>query len=264
MSYFRPIFLIAGNTITGILRGVVLNVLLVLAAIAILLGILSTGTIKASELHTMIVNSGLAAVTLLGALIAILTGFTMIPGEIETRTVYPVLAKPVRRWQFVLGKFFGAAGINAITIGLLSLLFFVACFVKLKNQPFDSRLVLAVLMIYFMITVLSGLIIFFSTFMSWIGTIIASMVIWGIGNYSQFIHDMSLGSASSSGFSKNLLNLVQHLIPNFQAMDLRYDIVQIGTVHFDAIRILKPVGDGCLYLVAVLALAILIFNYREL
>jgi ABC-type transport system involved in multi-copper enzyme maturation permease subunit len=260
MSNIRPIFLIAGNTITGTLRGVVLNVLLVLAALMIVAS-LSTSALDLTAARQMLVDSGLASITVLGALIAILTGFTMIPGEIESRTLYPVLSKPVRRWQFVLGKFFGAAGINAITVALLAVLFFTLYFIKIRD--FDIRLLAAIGMIYGMLLVLSAIIIFLSTFMSWIGTIIVSSVIWFIGNYSQFLYDLG-NYHSVNETSKLIFQTSQKLFPNFQAMDLRYDIVQLGVPAFEAQRILVPLGSAVIYLLIALLLAMLIFSYREL
>jgi len=261
MSQIRPIFLIAGNTITGVLRGVVLNVLLVLAALMLMV-IMVTSSLEPSEMRRMLVDSGLAIITMLSAMIAILTGFTMIPTEVENRTLYPVISKPVRRWQFVLGKFMGAAGINAITVALLSVLFFVMYLLKM-NWEFDARLIMAVIMIYVMLLVLSALIIFFSTFMSWIGTIIVSMVIWFIGSYSQILYDLAQNHGSGK-LSSTLFIAVQKLLPNFQVMDLRYDIVQLEVVRFETMRILGPMGNAGLFVVVALALAILIFNYREL
>lgn len=260
MSSVRSIFLIAGNTVTGVLRGVVLNVLLVLAALLIIAS-MSTSVLEPGEMRRMLVDSGLAVITVLGAMIAILTGFTMIPNEIEHRTIYPVLAKPVGRWQFLLGKFAGAAGINAITVGLLSVLFFVVYYMKMHE--FDTRLLPAVLMIFAMLVVLSSLIIFFSTFMSWIGTIIVSMVVWFVGSYSQFLWDLAQDHGGSD-LSSKIFQVVQKLMPNFQAMDLRYAIVQQDLLTIEYQRILAPLGNGMIYLALALALAILIFNYREL
>jgi len=259
MSLFRPIFLIAGNTVTGILRGVVLNVLLVMAALLIVAS-MSTSAFEPAQVRRMLIDSGLAGITIMGAVIAILTGFTMIPNEVDNRTVYPVLSKPVQRWQFVLGKFCGAVGINAITVGLLSVLFFLLFWLKIKL--FDTRLVMAVVMIFAMTVVLSALIIFFSTFMSWIGTIIVSMVVWFVGSYSQFLWDLS--SSHAQGISNVPFLLVQKLLPNFQAMDLRYAIVTENVLKFDAHQVLLPLGNSALYMVVALALATLIFNYREL
>lgn len=259
MSFLRPIFLIAGNTITGILRGVVLNVLLVLAGLLIIAGTAS-GTFQANEMRRMLVDSGLAIITVLGAMISILTGFVMIPNEVESRTIYPIMAKPIHRSQFVLGKFLGAAGVNAITVGLLSVIFFVIYF--LKKSEFDARLVVAVLMILAMLTMLSALIIFLSTFMSWIGTIIVSGVVWFLGNYSQFLADMS--EHSPNELSGKLIAVIQHLLPNFQAMDMRYIIVQQELGFGEPEVFLVPLGYGLLFMAIMLVLAILIFNYREL
>jgi hypothetical protein len=130
-------------------------------------------------------------------------------------------------------------------------------------HEFDPRLLMAVVMIFAMLVVLSALIVFFSTFMSWIGTIIVSMVIWFIGSYSQFLQDMATAH-SDRGFSSTMFMVVQKLMPNFQAMDLRYAIVQEEVVRFEPLQILMPLGNGAIYLGIALALAILIFNYREL
>lgn len=263
MSHIRTIFLIAGNTITGVLRGVVLNVLLVLGALFII-SVLFTGAMEPDQVRSTIIDSGLAVITLLGAIIAVLTGFTMIPSEIEQRTLYPVLSKPVRRWQFVLGKYFGSLGVNGITVALLSILFFFAYWLKLGHH-FDSRLLVAVLMIFAMLCVLSALIIFFSTFMSWIGTIITSMVIWFLGSYSQFLSDLA-GNDRGNRFVTFCFDIVQKLLPNFQAMDMRYAIVNDNITSFVANYkiVLVPLGSGALFIIIALTLATLIFNYREI
>lgn len=263
MSTIRSIFLIAGNTINGVLRGVVLNVLLVLAALMII-GATSTSTMEQGEMRRMIIDAGLAIIAVLGAMIAILTGFTMIPSEVENRTLYPVLSKPVQRWQFVLGKFFGAAGVNGITVAMLAVIFFAVYWLKL--HMFDPRLLLGIIMIYAQLVVLSGLIIFFSTFMSWIGTIIVSMVVWFIGNYSVFLRDLAEHGDTGSKVSGYIFMAVQKLMPNFQAMDLRYTIVNQQVVDIGRLvdASMQPLANGLLYLAVALALAIVIFNYREL
>jgi ABC-type transport system involved in multi-copper enzyme maturation permease subunit len=222
---------------------------------------MSTSSFQPGEMRRMLVDSGLAVITILGAMISILTGFTMIPTEIESRTLYPVISKPVRRWQFVLGKFFGACGINGIMVGLLSIIFLFVYF--MKQHEFDARLLYAIGMIYAQLITLSALIIFFSTFMSWIGTIIVAMVVWFISSYSQFLWDLANYHGDRS-ISNTLFMAVQKLLPNFQAMDLRYDIVNLEVLHFEAMRILVPLGNAAIYLVISLVLAILIFNYREL
>jgi ABC-type transport system involved in multi-copper enzyme maturation permease subunit len=179
---------------------------------------------------------------------------------VETRTIYPIMSKPIHRSQFVLGKFLGAAAVNGITVGLLSVVFFVIYAVK--KHEFDPRLLVAVLMILAMLTMMSALIIFLSTFMSWIGTIIVAGAIWFLGNYSQFLSDMS--EHSPNVVSGKLIAVIQHLLPNFQAMDMRFIIVQQELGFGEPKVFLEPLGYGLLFMAIMLVLALLIFNYREL
>ena len=58
----------------------------------------------------MVINLGLTAISLFGVIIAIFVGIRLVSKEIEKRTLYTVLARPVRRWEFIVGKFFGLAG----------------------------------------------------------------------------------------------------------------------------------------------------------
>ncbi len=267
MSNVRPIFLIAGNTITGILRGVVLNVLMALALVMILAAMSpSAAGDSPIQIRKTLVDSALAGITVLGAMIAILTGFTMIPGEIESRTIYPVLAKPVRRWQFLLGKYLGAVGINAIVVGLLSIIFFV--YYYYMQHSFDGRLPIACFMIFSMLVILSAIIIFLSTFMSWIGTIIVSMIIWLTASYSQFFYDLAANDhAAKNEISKYAFQFVQKILPNFQSMDMRdiivNNITSASAGSIEPMQWLFPLGVNCIYGIVALAMAILIFNYRE-
>jgi len=262
MDKLRGIFLIAGNTVTGVMRGVILNVLLILAVILILVS-MTSNAFDPTEIRYMLMDSGLAIISVLGAIIAILTGFNMIPNEIENRTIYPVLAKPIARWQYVTGKFFGAVGINLITTALLSFLFFLVYIYRAPGHVFDMRLIPAIIMIFVVLCTLSAIIIFLSTFMSWIGTIIVTACIWFAGNYSQFLYDMAENGGNA--FSNAALKVVHQLLPNFQAMDLRYQIVQeqVSKITFDMVA--QPLFvQGLLYIIICLMLAIIIFNYREL
>ena len=78
---------------------------LLLSGAAILVGQIS---IDIEQL--VVINLGLTAVSLFGVVIAIFIGIGLVSKEIEKRTLYTVLSRPVRRWEFIVGKFFGLAG----------------------------------------------------------------------------------------------------------------------------------------------------------
>src|SRR5881394_3742812 len=98
---------------------------LLLIATAILVGQISIG------IETIVlVSLGLSAISLIGLLIAVFTGVGLVSKEIDKRTLHAVLAKPLRRWEFLLGKFSGlvltlAVNTAAMAAGLLLAMLFV-------------------------------------------------------------------------------------------------------------------------------------------
>ena len=68
------------------------------------------GQISINIERLVVINLGLTAVSLFGIVIAIFIGIGLVSKEIERRTLYTVLSRPVRRWEFIVGKFFGLAG----------------------------------------------------------------------------------------------------------------------------------------------------------
>ena len=121
---------IAFNTFREAVRDRVLYNLiafvLLLSSAAIFVGQISIGIER-----LVVINLGLTAVSLFGVVIAIFIGIGLVSKEIDKRTLYTVLSRPVRRWEFIVGKFFGLAGtlvVNTIfmAIGVFGALLYVA------------------------------------------------------------------------------------------------------------------------------------------
>ena len=98
---------------------------LLLMAAAVVVGQISIGIEQ-----VVIINLGLSAISVIGLLIAVFIGVGMISKEIDKRTLYALLAKPVRRWEFLVGKFAGLVltlGVNtaAMAAGLMLVLLYV-------------------------------------------------------------------------------------------------------------------------------------------
>ena len=111
---------IASNTFREAVRDRVLYNLIAFALLmsgaAILVGQISIGIER-----LVVINLGLTAVSLFGIVIAIFIGIGLVSKEIDKRTLYTVLSRPVQRWEFIIGKFFGLAGtlvVNARFHGL--------------------------------------------------------------------------------------------------------------------------------------------------
>src|SRR3954463_7411870 len=124
------VFHIATNTFREAVRDRVLYNLigfaLLMSAAAVLVGQIS---IEIERL--VVINLGLTAVSLFGIVIAIFIGIGLVSKEIDRRTLYTVLSRPVARWEFIAGKFFGLSGTLAVNtlfmaIGVFAALFYVS------------------------------------------------------------------------------------------------------------------------------------------
>src|SRR5712675_470935 len=118
---------IATNTFREAVRDRVLYNLiafaLLLSGAAVLVGQISIDIEK-----LVVINLGLTAVSLFGIVIAIFIGIGLVSKEIEKRTLYTVLSRPVQRWEFILGKFFGLAGTLIVNTFLMAIGVFAALF----------------------------------------------------------------------------------------------------------------------------------------
>jgi len=104
---------VALNTFREAVRDRVLYNLLFFALLMMAASVIA-GQISIGIEQTVIVTLGLSAISLIGLLISIFIGVGLVSKEMDKRTLYAVLAKPVRRWEFLLGKFGGLVLVRAL------------------------------------------------------------------------------------------------------------------------------------------------------
>jgi ABC-type transport system involved in multi-copper enzyme maturation permease subunit len=110
------ILVIARNTFRESVRDRVLYVLLFFAFL-LMAASQGLGWVSVGEQAAVVQHFSLAAVSFFGALIAVFVGTQLITKEVEKRTIYTVLSKPVRRWEFVVGKYLGLLAVMACMTG---------------------------------------------------------------------------------------------------------------------------------------------------
>src|ERR1700751_2704476 len=139
---------IAANTFREAVRDRVLYNLiafaLLLSGAAVLIGQISIDIER-----LVVINLGLTAVSLFGVVIAIFVGIGLVSKEIEKRTLYTVLSRPVRRWEFIVGKFFGLAGTLVVNTFFMAVGVFGAFLYVAPNFSEDDAFILVPL--YFII-----------------------------------------------------------------------------------------------------------------
>src|ERR1041384_280646 len=157
---------IARNTFREAIRDRVLYNLIVFALLMAGASVL-VGQISIEIERLVVVNLGLSAVSLFGTLIAIFIGIGLVSKEIDKKTLYTVLARPVRRWEFIVGKFLGLSGTLVVNTFLMALGVFAALFyVSHKFERADVPVLAALYLIVLQLVIMTALALFFSSFSS--------------------------------------------------------------------------------------------------
>src|SRR2546423_9894484 len=120
---------VALNTFREAVRDRVLYSL-VFFALLMMAAAVAVGQVSIGIEQTVIVSLGLSAISVIGVLISVFIGVALVSKEMDKRTLYALLAKPVRRWEFLLGKFGGlvltlAVNTAAMALGLLLVMLYV-------------------------------------------------------------------------------------------------------------------------------------------
>jgi ABC-type transport system involved in multi-copper enzyme maturation permease subunit len=129
------IFSIAKTTIGEAVRRRILLIILLIGILFLVIAP-SLNMLTARQETTILKSLTLGVIQITSAVIALVLTVYMLPNEVERRTIYTILSKPVQRWQFLLGKYFGAIGALGLMIGLMTLtLLFVYAVMQSAEKP---------------------------------------------------------------------------------------------------------------------------------
>lgn len=250
---------IASNTFREAVRDRVLYNLiafaLLLSGAAILVGQISIDIEK-----LVVINLGLTAVSLFGVVIAIFIGIGLVSKEIEKRTLYTVLSRPVRRWEFIVGKFLGLAGtlvVNAffMAIGVFGALLYVAH----KFQRSDGWVLVALYFIILQFVIICALALLFSSFSSPLLSAVFAFSLFVIGTFSE---DLRGFAAMTKGITRGLATALVYAVPNFSALNVVSSVAHEQPVSGQLV--LYNTMYALLYAGMALCGAVLIFQRRNL
>lgn len=249
------ILTIARNTFKEVLRDKVFYNLFVFALLMIGSALL-LGTLTIGEQSKIIKDIGLASIDLFGVLIAIFVGVGLISKEIEKRTIYTIIAKPVHRYQFLLGRFAGLVFTMWVNTAVMLVAFCVILVVG-GTSP-DSGLMKAVgLMTVAQLIVLSAAMLF-STFTTPTLSGIFTLALYVIGELTP---DLKTLSEKLSGVSRGLLSGSYYLLPNLALFNIKGEAVH--GVPITAGYMLTAIGYGVSYAAVVLLLSCFVFQRRD-
>ena len=247
---------IALNTFREAIRHRILYLLLVFAVAMISFAqILSLLTVGSEE--KIIKDFGLASIDVFGVLTAVFIGIGLVSREIERRTVYTLLAKPIHRFEFVLGKYAGLALTLLVNTGVMTLWFFLVLLIK---GIFDPRLVVAVLLLFFQFLLITALAVLFSCLSTPILASVMTLALYVIGHLLWSL-DL-LGARLTTASGRLLCRVLYFVLPNLGNFDIKGEVVH--GLSIGGTRLLWAAAYLVLYGSAVLWSACAVFERKEL
>lgn len=162
-----------------------------------------------------LINFSLAAITLLGVIIAVFLGNQLVSKEIERRTLYTLLAHPVRRTHFLLGKFAGLVWTLVVNCGLMGVALFLALLYVLPAHVVAGEwsLLAALYFILLALAVLTAIALLFSCFASPVLAAVFTLALFVIGNFDDNLR--ALGESSQQWLGGHLAIWISYVLPNF-------------------------------------------------
>ncbi len=228
------------------------------------------GQLTAGQDIKIIKDLGLAAIATFGLLIAIFIGIGLVWKEVERKSIYSLLAKPVQRHEFIIGKFAGLALTLLVNVATMTVVFYVV--LAYMNTQFsanvravwpapavDPGMLRAVLLIFMELLVVTAIALFFSTFSSPFLSAALTLGLWVIGHFNADLRNFE--AVVDSPVAASLARALYYVLPNFAAFDIKTQVVYALPVPVSYLA--TTVLYGATYAALLLTAAVLIFARRD-
>jgi len=247
---------VALNTFRESIRDKVL-VTLIIFAVLVMGSARVIQPLAVGEEAKVIKDLGLSAITLFCVLISILVGGRIVYKEVEKRTIYIMLAKPVRRWEFILGKYLGLMAVLVVSLVVMTAAYYVILLIM--GIGAQLYLLLAVLTTFFQLAILTAVAVLFSTFSTPITGAVFTFAVYFVGHLTR---DLKLLAAMSpSPVVKVASYLLYYLLPNLSNFNIRAEVVYGAPL--DPYAILLSGLYALVYTATLLLISATVFNRKE-
>ena len=256
MSIAR-IWAIASNGFREVIRDRVLY-LIGFFALLLVLALQLLPEVAATTEDKIFLDFGLAAISILGVVVAIFVGTNLINKEIDKRTLLVLIPKPLNRAEFIIGKHLGLVGVLAILIVAMTGIYLALLSFSRVEYPLGTILV-STLYQFLELSLITAVALLFSVFTS---SILAALLTFGVylmGNLSRDL--LELGNISRNSNVQTLTQSLYLVLPDLSRLNLKNEAVY-GILP-SPVTLLGHGLYGLLYTVLLLAIAILIFSRRE-
>src|SRR4026208_1574954 len=228
------------------------------------------GELTAGQDVSIIKGLGLASIAVFGLLIAVFIGIGLVWKEVEKRSIYTLLSKPIRRQEFLLGKYIGLVLTLIINVAVMTAAYYAVLAYMQAISPANLRaswpapatdpaLPKAIALIVLELMLVTAIALLFSTFSSPFLAAILTTAVWGIGHFN---HDLRDSRATlPPPLAASIARGVYYVIPNFSAFDVKLQVVHAQAVPLRYIGLTSVYG--LTYIALVLLAAVIVFSKRD-
>lgn len=251
------IIAIALNTFRESIRDRIFYSLLFFAVVLILFSMVLSNLTIGDPLK-IVKDFGLGSISIVGTLIAIFVGIGMVYKEMEKRTIFVILSKPLARWQFFIGKYFGLSLTILVEVVVMSILLFVLCFLYVHEIPWN--LLYAIIPIFFEILLILAVAFLFSTFSTSFLSGMFTLSIFIIGHFTGDLK--SLAQTTEDALFQKISNVIYYVLPNLEYLNFKTRVVHHLNITLS--EVMLSITYSIFYTIVVLLMGILIFQRRDI
>ncbi|MBI3492712.1 MAG: ABC transporter permease [Acidobacteria bacterium] len=228
------------------------------------------GQLTAGQDVKIIKDLGLAATSIFGLFIAVFIGIGLVSKEVERRSIYSLLAKPIHRYQLVIGKYCGLVLTLVVNVAVMAAaLYLVLAYMAWGVSPqaariwdapaLDPALLKAITLLLVELTVVTAIALFFSTFST---PLLSAALTFGFYIVGHFTNDLrNFADLVESRAATRLARGLSWVLPNLAQFDVRADVVHGQRVALGYMGI--ACAYAAVYVAMLLAISVLIFSRRD-
>lgn len=247
---------IAENTFKESLRQRILILIVIFAVLLIIVSVFMS-PFALGESSRIIRDIGLGAAAFFSFLVIVVIGSGLIHKDIEKRTLYTVVTKPVKRSEIILGKFVGL--LLLLIILVLGMYCIQQLIILLLEGMFETRLLLSLPFLCLEIMVLISIMLLFSSFSSPGLTSIMAVIFYIIGHASPDIR--LFAEQTSTPLFRYIAYAVYYIMPNLENFNVRLELVH--DLALPAEQIIFMLCYGLVYVIMLLYLSVILFERKE-
>ena len=256
MNNLTRVWVVAQNTFREAVRDKLLYNLLLFAAAMI------ASSVVLAKLHIgyderIYRDVGLGAIAFFGVLIAIFVGINLVYREIALKTVYSMLAKPVHRWEFLVGKYLGLLVLLGVEVALMSGFFLGVLW--FKESSITSGMFSAIFLIFLELSLVTAVAIFFSSFTTPYLAGMFTVALWIIGHLLGDVR--AFGMQEGSEGIRPITEFLYWALPNLDRLDIKGPAAAGDPI--EATRIWISAAYASLYSLALLMASVVLFQRRD-